>query len=41
MINDKLLYDLNNIFINYKEVEKVLLFGSRARNDNKNYSDVD
>ena len=34
MINDKLLYDLNNIFINYKEVEKVLLFGSRARNDN-------
>ena len=41
MINEKLLNDLNHIFINYKEIERVLLFGSRARNDNKDYSDVD
>ena len=41
MIEKKLLLELNNIFKNYKEIERVLLFGSRARNDNKTYSDVD
>ena len=34
MINEKLLNDLNHIFINYKEIERVLLFGSRAKRFN-------
>lgn len=41
MISDKLLNDLCNIFNNYTEIDRVILFGSRARGDNKNTSDVD
>ena len=41
MINDKLLEDLRYIFIKYSEIDKVILFGSRARGDNKVNSDVD
>lgn len=41
MINGKLKKELQEIFIQYKEVDKVVLFGSRARGDFKNNSDVD
>lgn len=41
MINDKLLKTLYDIFGKYSEIEKVILFGSRARGDNKANSDVD
>ncbi|KZL94114.1 nucleotidyltransferase family protein [Clostridium magnum] len=41
LIDDKLRNELEVIFSRYIEVEKVLLFGSRARGDNKYNSDVD
>ena len=41
MIDDKLRFELEKIFNKYLEIEKVLLFGSRARGDNKNNSDID
>ncbi|MEG0799489.1 MAG: nucleotidyltransferase domain-containing protein [Bacilli bacterium] len=41
MIDEKLKIELKNIFKQYKEIEKVLLFGSRARCDNKYNSDID
>lgn len=41
MIEDKLKNELQTIFLKYKEIEKVLLFGSRGREDNKYNSDVD
>ncbi|MGL5712989.1 MAG: nucleotidyltransferase domain-containing protein [Paraclostridium sp.] len=41
MIEEKLKIQLQNIFKKYNEIEKVLLFGSRARKDNKPNSDVD
>lgn len=41
MLEDKLKNELKTIFSKYKEIEKVLLFGSRAREDNKYNSDVD
>lgn len=41
MIDDKLKIELEVIFSRYTEVEKVLLFGSRARGDNRYNSDID
>lgn len=41
MINEILLKDLQNIFNKYDEVDNVVLFGSRARGDNKVNSDID
>ena len=41
MISEILLKDLQNIFNKYDEVDKVVLFGSRARGDNKVNSDID
>lgn len=41
MIDDKLRINLEAIFSRYAEVKKVLLFGSRARGDNKYNSDAD
>ena len=41
MIEEKLKLDLESIFKKYKEIEKVVLFGSRARQDNKYNSDID
>ena len=41
MIDDKLRKELEQIFVKYKEVDKVVLFGSRARGDYKINSDVD
>lgn len=40
-IDDKVLKELSKIFNNYYRVQKVLIFGSRARRDNKKTSDVD
>ena len=41
MIEEKLKLELDIIFKKYKEIEKVVLFGSRARQDNKYNSDID
>lgn len=41
MIDEKLKLELQKIFKKYEEIEKVLLFGSRARKDNSYNSDVD
>jgi len=41
MIDEKLTIKLKTIFSKYREIEKVILFGSRARGDNKYNSDVD
>lgn len=41
MISEKLKLELKNIFSEYEEIEKVLLFGSRARDDYRVNSDVD
>ena len=41
MIDEKLVVKLKEIFEKYKEIEKVILFGSRARGDNKYNSDID
>ncbi|BDR81112.1 DNA polymerase subunit beta [Clostridium tetani] len=41
MLDDKLKTQLEKIFAKYPQVEKVVLFGSRARGDNKYNSDID
>lgn len=41
MIENNLKLQLEEIFNKYSEIDKVLLFGSRARGDNKYNSDVD
>lgn len=41
MIEEKLRLELDSIFKKYKEIEQVVLFGSRARQDNKYNSDID
>ena len=41
MIEEKLRLELESIFKKYKEIEQVILFGSRARPDNKYNSDRD
>ena len=41
MIEEKLRLILNQIFKQYSQIEKVVLFGSRARQDNKFNSDID
>lgn len=41
MLDDKLKFQLQQIFDKYSQIEKVVLFGSRARGDNKYNSDVD
>lgn len=41
MIEKRLLNELRQIFLRYKKVEKVVLFGSRARGDNSERSDID
>ena len=40
MIEEKLRLELESIFKKYKEIEQVILFGSRARQDNKYNSDL-
>lgn len=41
MIEEKLRLELESIFKKYKEIEQVILFGSRARQDNKYNSYID
>lgn len=41
MVEEKLKQQLEEIFNKYLEIDKVLLFGSRARGDNKYNSDID
>jgi predicted nucleotidyltransferase len=41
LLDNKLKTQLEIIFSKYPQVEKVLLFGSRARGDNKYNSDID
>jgi len=38
---ETLLKSIINLIINYKAVDKIAIFGSRARNDNKPHSDID
>jgi predicted nucleotidyltransferase len=38
---DKTINLINEIFAKYSDVEKVLIYGSRARGDYKNGSDID
>ena len=40
-MEEKLKLELQSIFKKYKEIEKVILFGSRARQDNNYNSDID
>lgn len=41
MLDCKLEKDLIGIFSKYREIDKVMLFGSRARGDYRSNSDVD
>ncbi len=38
---DKTIHVINDIFAKYPGIEKVLIYGSRARGDYKNGSDID
>ena len=38
---DKTINMINEIFAKYSEIEKVLIYGSRARGDYRNGSDID
>lgn len=40
-IPSRIVEDLENVFKYFEEIEKVVLFGSRARKDNKYCSDID
>lgn len=41
ILNDEIIKALKDIFIKCESVERVMLFGSRARGDNKERSDYD
>lgn len=38
---ERLISDLDNVFTSFGKLEKVIMFGSRARKDNKENSDID
>lgn len=40
-LSEKSLHKIYNVFARYPEVEEVLLYGSRARGDYQNGSDID
>lgn len=40
-LKDEILDEIINVCKNYSNIEKVILFGSRARGDNSEKSDVD
>ena len=40
-IPSRIVEDLENVFRSFEEIEKVVLFGSRARKDNNESSDID
>ena len=37
----RILSDVENVFNKFEDITKVVIFGSRARKDNKLYSDID
>jgi predicted nucleotidyltransferase len=40
-LNEKLLIQIKHVFSNYPEIEKVILYGSRAKGNFKPGSDID
>ncbi|RKY33756.1 MAG: nucleotidyltransferase domain-containing protein [Candidatus Omnitrophota bacterium] len=40
-LSEQVIEDIIKIITNYKEVEKIVIFGSRATNNSKNTSDID
>ena len=40
-LNENIIKAINNICVKTKEVKKISLFGSRARGDNNERSDID
>ena len=40
-LKEEVIQAINNVFINHHEVEKVLLYGSRAKGNYKPASDID
>ena len=40
-LSDKTVNDINNIFSKYKQVEKVVIYGSRAKGNYRKGSDID
>ena len=40
-LSDKTVQDINNIFSNFKQVEKVVIYGSRAKSNYRKGSDID
>lgn len=40
-LNDYVIQEIKNVFKRYDDVERVVLFGSRSRNDFKKTSDID
>jgi predicted nucleotidyltransferase len=40
-LKENVLKGMNNVFAKYRQIDKVLLFGSRAKGTHKNGSDVD
>ena len=40
-LEDKVIEKINSVFTSYKEIDKVLLFGSRSKNTFHNDSDID
>jgi predicted nucleotidyltransferase len=40
-LKENVLKGMNNVFAKYSQIDKVLLFGSRAKGTHKNGSDID
>ncbi|HOV13014.1 MAG TPA: nucleotidyltransferase domain-containing protein [Spirochaetota bacterium] len=40
-LNEDVINKINNVFIKYPEIEEVILYGSRAKGNFKNRSDID
>ena len=40
-LKDATIEKINNVFSKYKEIEKVVIFGSRAKGNYRNGSDID
>lgn len=40
-LSDLQIQQINHVFYSHKEIAKVVIYGSRAKNKHKNYSDID
>lgn len=40
-LSDLQIQQINHVFYSHKEITKVVIYGSRAKNTHKNYSDID